>query len=53
MKNNKPILKTQEKFNCERHNVFTGKIIKIALILNNDKRMQSIDSIWNIFTWNE
>ena len=30
---------------CERHNVFTEVINKIAVSTNDDKRMQSIDSI--------
>ena len=43
--NNKLILKTQQIFNRKRHNVFTEKINKIALNSNDDKTMQSIDSI--------
>ena len=39
------ILKSQQRFKNQLHNNFTEKIIKIALISNNDKRMQSIDSI--------
>ena len=39
------ILKTQERSKSERHNVFTKEIVKIVLRLNNDKRIQSIDSI--------
>ena len=31
-------------FRSERHNVFTEEIIKIALISNNNKRLQSVDS---------
>ena len=42
---NKLILKSQQRFKNQLHNNFTEKIIKIALISNNDKRMQSIDSI--------
>ena len=42
---NKLILKSQQRFQNQLHNNFTEKIIKIALISNNDKRMQSIDSI--------
>ena len=38
-------MKTQQKFKIERHNVFTEEINKIALSSNDDKRMQSIDSI--------
>ena len=45
MKNNKSILKTQQRFKSERHNVFTEEINKIALSSNNDKRMQAIDLI--------
>ena len=35
----------QQRFKSERHNVFTEEINKIALSSNDDKRMQSIDSI--------
>ena len=38
-------MKKQQKFKIERHNVFTEEINKIALSSNDDKRMQSIDSI--------
>ena len=44
IRNNKSILKTQQRFKTERHNVFTEEINKIALSSNDDKRMQSIDS---------
>ena len=39
------ILKTQQRFKSERHNVFTEEINTIALSSNDDKRMQSIHSI--------
>ena len=45
IRNNKSILKTQQRFKSERHNVFTEEINKIALSSNDDKRMQSIDLI--------
>ena len=45
IKNNKPILKIQQRFKSERHSVFTEEIIKIALSSNDDRRMQSIDLI--------
>ena len=45
IKNNKLILKTQQRFKRERHNVFTKEINNIALSTNGDKRMHSIDSI--------
>ena len=41
IKNNELILKTQQRFRNETHNVFTEKIV---LSSNDDKRMQSIDS---------
>ena len=45
IKNNKLILKTQQRFRCEKHNVYTDEINKILLSSNDDKRIQSIDSI--------
>ena len=45
IKNNKLILKTQQKFRSERHNIFTEEINKIVLSSNDDKIMQLIDSI--------
>ena len=45
IKINKLILKTQQRFKSKRHNIFTEEINKIALSSNNDKRMQSIDSV--------
>ena len=44
IKSNKLILKTQQRFTSERYNVFTEEINRIALISNDDKRTQSIDS---------
>ena len=45
IKSNKLISETKQRFKSERHNIFTEKIIKIALSSNDDKRMQSSDSI--------
>ena len=42
---NKLKLQTLQRFKSEMHNVFTEEINKIALSSNDDKRMQSIDSI--------
>ena len=42
------MLKTQQIFKSERVNVFTEEINKVALSSNDDKRVQSIDSIENI-----
>ena len=39
------MLKTQQRFKSERHNVFTKVITKIASGSNDDKRIQLIDSI--------
>ena len=44
-KNIKLILKTQKRFKSERQNVFTEEINKIASCSNDDKKMQSTDSI--------
>ena len=45
MKKCKSILKIQQRFKSERHNVFTEEINKIALSSNDNERIQSIDSI--------
>ena len=45
IENNKLILKIQQKFKSERHNAFTEEINKIGFSSNDDKRMESIDSI--------
>ena len=45
IRNNKSILKTQQRLKSRRHNVFTEEIDKITLISNDDQRIQSIDSI--------
>ena len=39
------ILKSQERFKNEKNIIFTKQINKIAFSSNDDKRMQSIDSI--------
>ena len=39
------MLKTQQRFKSEKHNVFTEEISKIALSSNYYKRMQSTDLI--------
>ena len=38
-------MKTQQRFKKDRHNVLSEEINKIALSSNDDKRMDSIDSI--------
>ena len=45
IKRNKLILKTQQRSKREEHNIFIEEINKIDLSSNDDKRMESIDSI--------
>ena len=39
------MLKPQQRFKNERHNVYTEEINKIALSSNGDKRLQTYDGI--------
>ena len=41
--NNKIVLKSQQRFNSERHDIYTKEINKIALSSNDDKRLQTFD----------
>ena len=43
--NNEIILKSQQRFKNEAHDVYTEEINKIALSSNDDKRLQSFDRI--------
>ena len=43
--NNEIILKSQQRFKSETHNVYTEEVNKIALSSNNDKRLQNFDRI--------
>ena len=45
IKNNKLILKLQQRLRSEKHNGFTEEINKIALSANNDQRIQPVNSI--------
>ena len=45
IRNNKSILKTQQRRESERHNAFTEEINKIALSSKDYKRITSIDLI--------
>ena len=45
IKKKKLILKWQQRFKSERHNIFTEEINKIAWSSNDDKIIQLIDSI--------
>ena len=43
--NSEIILKSQQRFKNERHNVYTEEINKIALSNSDDKRLQTYDRI--------
>ena len=43
--NDEIILKSQQRFKCEAHNVYTEEINKIALSSNNDKSLLTFDKI--------
>ena len=45
MFNDKTILKSQQRFKSDYHNVYTEQIKKIALSSNDDKRLQIFDNI--------
>ena len=46
IKDNKLILKSQQKFTSKKHNIITEEVKNlIVLSANDDKRLQSIDSI--------
>ena len=42
---NKIILKSQQRFKCEAHNVYNEEVNKIARSSNDDKRLQTYDGI--------
>ena len=45
IQNNEIILKSQQRFKSEAHNVYAEKINKLALSSNDDKRLQTFDNI--------
>ena len=45
MLSNESILKSQQRFESEGHDVCTEEISKIALSSNDDKRLQNLDRI--------
>ena len=45
MFNDKIILKSQQRFKSDHHNVYTEEINKIAVSSNDDKRLQTSDRI--------
>ena len=45
MLNNQIILKSQQRFKSEGHDVYTEEVNKIPLSSNDDKRLQTFDRI--------
>ena len=45
IENSKLILKLQQKFRSEKHNALTEEVNKILMSPNNDKSIQSMDSV--------
>ena len=43
--NNKIILKSQQRFKSDHHEVYTEEVNKIALSSNDDKRLQTFDRV--------
>ena len=43
--NEKVLIKSQHRFKSDHHNVYTEEINKIALISNDDKRIQTVNRI--------
>ena len=43
--NNKTISKSQRKFKCDHHKVYTEEVNKIALSSNDNRRLQTFDRI--------
>ena len=43
LSNNEIVLKSQQRFKSERHDIYTEEINKIALSNNDDKRLQTFD----------
>ena len=43
--NDKVVLKSQQRFKSERHNVYTENVNKIALSSNDGKKLQTFDKI--------
>ena len=43
--NNEIILKSQQRFKSDHHNLYTEEVNKIALSSNDDKRLQTFDRV--------
>ena len=46
--NDKLVLKSQQRFKSERHDVYTEKVNKISLSSNDDKRLQTLIKLQHI-----
>ena len=47
--NDKVVLKSQERFKNERHDVYTENVNKIALSSNDDKRLPTFDKLQHLY----
>ena len=45
LSNNKTILKSRQRFKSDQHKVYTEEVNKVALSVNDDKRLQTYDKI--------
>ena len=45
LKEKKKILREQQRFRSDAHNIYTEKVNKVALSFNDDKRLISYDGI--------
>ena len=45
IKNNRILLRSQQRFRSKKHNIFTEEVNKIALSVVDDERIQPINSI--------
>ena len=43
--NGKVVFKSQQRFKSERHDAYTGKVNRVSLSSNDDKRLQTFDKI--------
>ena len=48
LQNNKTILKSEQRFKSEAHNIYTEEVNKIALNSNDDKRLLAYDGVKHI-----
>ena len=51
--NKNTILRSQLRFKCDLHNVYTEEVNKIVLNSNDDKRLQTFDSVTSMWKQND